>query len=260
MLTLWMLLSRKRPILPAERVAHTVMQNALNCSSQFIQSTVSNWNMLIFYHTFLNLQAQQSFNLCVLQFGKTLDCRAQIALKNPCLNSKCTVFMFHKLTQANSSLIAQDCFHCNLATYGVLNQHVVSSPVTGFLDMNTDLNFLFFNGRRMETINICSNCALYFLYFFGLMQAIFQIQLLNEHLMANCSLGKSEWLWATYVLPFIYLKSLLTHQLFFNPVVVFPNKVTGKLPASSPNLVFICIGTWWMLLDHEGIWRVFYYS
>ncbi len=37
--------------------------------------------MLIFYHTFLNLQAQQSFNLCVLQFGKTLDCSAQIALK-----------------------------------------------------------------------------------------------------------------------------------------------------------------------------------
>ncbi len=81
MLTLWMLPSRKRPILPAERVAHTVMQNALNCSSQFIQNTVSNWNMLIFNHTFLNLQAQQSFNLCVLQFGKTLDCRAQIALK-----------------------------------------------------------------------------------------------------------------------------------------------------------------------------------
>lgn len=118
--------------------------------------------MLIFNHTFLNLQAQQSFNLCVLHFGKTLDCRAQIALKkNPYVNSKWTVFMFHKLSQANSSLIAQDCFHCTLAAYGVLNQHdsfFLSHWISRY-EGYTDLHF-FFSGRRMETINICSNCAL----------------------------------------------------------------------------------------------------
>lgn len=107
--------------------------------------------MLILNHTLLNLQAQQSFNLCVLQFSKTLDCRAQIALKNPCLNKKCTVFMFHKLSQANSSLIAQDCFHCTLAAYGVLNQHgsfFLSHWISRY-EGYTDLHFLFFNGRRI---------------------------------------------------------------------------------------------------------------
>lgn len=58
--------------------------------------------------------------------------------------------MFNKLSQANSSLIAQDCFHCTLAAYGVLNQHgsfFLSHWISRY-EGYTDLHFFFFEKWR----------------------------------------------------------------------------------------------------------------